>query len=301
MLFRLFPLFALAAAVAINEDGPIASRDDQPSQRTCGTVPDPAFLDISNKVGQQELALATSTGSGDMTIQAADTQNITVPLYIHVVASNKKLKGGYVPQSLVDAQVAALSAAYNPQGVYFDFQGADWTVNRTWAKGHDDNVMSARLRKGGYDALNLYFLKALPNRVLGFCYFPVTPRPKPGSVYFDTDGCRVVSWSMPGGSPGGEYNLGATAVHEAGHWFGLMHPFQGTDCTSRGDYVADTPAQKTPSYGCPVTKDSCPDQKGLDNVRNFMDYSDDSCYTGFSAGQRKRLMGIWKEYRAKTE
>jgi len=295
MLLRLLPLFALAAAVAINEDGPFAPRAGQPSQRTCGTVPDPAFLDISNKVSQQEITLAAS--SSDMSIQA-NTQNITVPLYIHVVASNKKLKGGYVPQSLVDAQVAAMNAAYNPQGVYFDFQGADWTINRTWAKGHDDEVMGAKLRKGGYDALNLFFLKALPEGVLGFCYFPVTPKPKPGSFTFNVDGCRIVSWSMPGGSPGGAYNAGATAVHEAGHWFGLMHPFQGADCTSRGDYVPDTPAQKTPSYGCPVTKDSCPDQKGLDNVRNFMDYSDDDCYTGFSAGQRKRLMGIWKDYRA---
>ncbi|KAH7025025.1 metalloprotease 1 [Microdochium trichocladiopsis] len=234
----------------------------------------------------------------DLTAQAAaPNRNITVPLYFHIIAASDSAADGYVPQSLVNAQLKAMSDAYNPQGVFFDYKGAEWTINTTWAAGEDEHGMGVKLRKGGYNALNMYFLASLPDNLLGYCYFPVTPKPLPGSNNFIVDGCRLVSWTMPGGSPGGPYNAGATAVHEAGHWFGLMHPFEGASCTGRNDYVKDTPIQSTPSFGCPVNKDSCPGKIGVDNIRNFMDYSDDTCYTGFTKGQRKRLRKIWKAFR----
>ena len=42
-----------------------------------------------------------------------------------------------------------------------------------------------------------------------------------------TDGCNVLAGSMPG-SPVAVYGYdrGKTAVHEVGHWFGLLHTFQ---------------------------------------------------------------------------
>jgi hypothetical protein len=74
-----------------------------------------------------------------------------------------------------------------------------------------------------------------------------------------------------------EWNLGHIAVHETGHWFGLNHTFVGgCSTTSSGDFVADTPAQRTEIYGCPVGSDSCPDLPGLDPIHNFMGYTDDS-------------------------
>jgi hypothetical protein len=54
---------------------------------------------------------------------------------------------------------------------------------------------------------------------------------------------------------------------------GLLHTFQGGDCLSAGDMVIDTPAQLSPTSGCPVGRDSCPDQEGLDPITNYMDYS----------------------------
>jgi hypothetical protein len=36
---------------------------------------------------------------------------------------------------------------------------------------------------------------------------------------------------------------------------------------------------------------------GPDPINNFMDYSIDACYTGFTPGQGARMLNIWQIYR----
>ena len=94
----------------------------------------------------------------------------------------------------------------------------------------------------------------------------------------------------------GRYDLGMTLVHEAGHWVNLEHTFFG-GCNAKGDFVDDTPPMKVPTSGCPEGKDTC-SEPGLDPIHNYMDYSYDSCYNQFTAGQVARAQDAWLYYRA---
>lgn len=149
--------------------------------------------------------------------------------------------------------------------------------------------MKGALRQGTYGTLNIYFLTNLSSTamapgtaLLGFCTLPtnVTSGNPPGEfplADYSSDGCNIQAGTMPKGPVSG-YNQGKTAVHEVGHWFGLLHTFQDTTCStsSQGDYIDDTPQESSATSGCPTGKDSCPNAPGVDPISNYMDYSTDA-------------------------
>lgn len=96
----------------------------------------------------------------------------------------------------------------------------------------------------------------------------------------------------PEGVYGETRNLGRSASHEVGHFFGLRHIWGDSDsCETADDYCADTPTALEANTGCPVI-DSCPDNPGNDMVENYMDYTNDSCLNIFTQNQKDRMQAV---------
>lgn len=217
----------------------------------------------------------------------------SVPVYVHVMLSASG--AGDVTQTQINDQVTELNQDYAGgessvaanTGFTFTLAGVDRYSNNSWHKDRQSTTYRKKTRLGGANALNIWLVDF---SYLGIATFPWDYAKNPG-----IDGIRVQYSSLPGGSIA-NYDEGKTATHEAGHWFGLYHTFQG-GCTTTNDEVADTPAQSSSTTGCPAGRDSC-SLPGLDPIHNYMDYSYDSCYDQFTPGQSSRMSLMWAAYRA---
>ncbi|HYI22468.1 MAG TPA: zinc metalloprotease, partial [Candidatus Limnocylindrales bacterium] len=221
----------------------------------------------------------------------------TVDVYFHVITNGSE---GNLTNRQISSQIAVLNKTFGGReggsatGFTFALAGVTRTNNAKWfaAKPGAEHDMKKALKTGDDSDLNVYSTSGAA--YLGWAYLPSIT--EGNQVYLDG---IVIDWrTVPGASDAyeGAYDLGETLTHEAGHWINLEHTFFG-GCNETGDFVDDTPAQKTPTSGCPVGKDTCP-APGTDPIHNYMDYSFDTCYTEFSDGQTQRMRDAWLLYRA---
>ncbi|MEE2941643.1 MAG: zinc metalloprotease [Planctomycetota bacterium] len=146
--------------------------------------------------------------------------------------------------------------------------------------------------------MNLYTMGAPSgsNGVLG--YVPFLPQTGGGSVGSASDRVVLLNSTVGRNAPIGTYNQGRTCVHEVGHYLGLYHTFNsgcgGGNCYSSGDRICDTNAESAPEYNCPGNSTSC---GSSDPVRNYMNYSPDTCMTNFTEEQARRMRCTLEFYR----
>jgi hypothetical protein len=280
---------ALALALAGASAAPAAKGRDR-----CGTRDPDATTALGVEDSLQSFNSKRSPG------QIRKSGSVTIPVFVHVVNRGRGIANGDVPTKMINDQIAVLNesfagalatqAANTP--FRFALVGVSRTTNERWFNaGYGsaaEREMKTALRVGNADTLNFYINNAGGN-LLGWATFPFSYDRDP-----KMDGVVVLYSSLPGGSEA-PYNEGDTGTHEVGHWLGLFHTFQDA-CSAHNDFVADTPAERSPAFGCQKGRDTCP-TAGLDPVENFMDYSDDPCLDRFSAGQSARMETLALQYR----
>ena len=295
LIVALTLVFALGAFAQDVVDSPSHSIDIGAHPRGCATY------QPSDVEAQALEAAATEMAAlrGDRPAFAVEAL-ATINVYVHVITNTSG--AGNISDTVIANQIRVLNDAYSGvTGGYntkfrFVLAGTTRTANNTYfTAGYGttaESQMKAALRVGGAKDLNMYFNQPSTGE-LGWATFPSSYSSQP-----TRDGVVCDGRTVPGGtfSP---YNEGDTATHEVGHWLGLYHTFQG-GCNGSGDYVADTPAEKSAAWGCPNGRDTCKTGKnaaGVDPIENFMDYTDDYCMYKFTAGQDARATSLSGTYR----
>ncbi|KAJ3546453.1 hypothetical protein NMY22_g2046 [Coprinellus aureogranulatus] len=200
----------------------------------------------------------------------------------NVVATNFTYLGGWIPDSFITAQMAVLNGQFEGTGITWNQVGTQRIMSRYWHEAITTNTtvdimqLASTFRVGGPETMNVYTLGFYREPASGFSSLPVQYSRNPAR-----DGVFLQYDLLPGGSRSDRQ--GGTLTHEAGHWLGLLHTFEG-GCTGVGDGVDDTPAEAEPAFGCPIGRNSCPGD-GPDPIHNYMDYTSEACRNEFTTGQ----------------
>ena len=215
---------------------------------------------------------------------------VNVKVAWHVVHNSDGL--GNIATSQIENAVEQLNYYYNESfNFYFTLDTVTRHENNEWFlfepdeqanESSDEQQMRSQTVVDPVHYYNIWSIKTEPEDgyiTLGWNYFPFW-----NSESSFWQGTTINYTSI----------LSGTLTHEAGHYFGLYHVFQG-GCNGVNDEVDDTPAMaEDANTSCDNSQDSCPDQGGLDPVRNHMNYS--NCREEFTPGQAERGYSITNVY-----
>ena len=243
----------------------------------------------------------------------SDSSQYRIPVVVHVIHNGEPVgTGTNISDAQIQSQMDRLNAAFDNIGgginsVFTDItfcfaengsSGStvswpgisgvnriqDAQTNTGLSAVSQANLMSV-INWPSNQFLNIWLVSTIngsPTGVIGYAPQPLTGGPLDGiviqtNVFGDNSGGGTYSL-LPG------YDLGMTMVHEAGHYLGLYHTFQGASCSevncnTEGDLICDTPPTKLGST-C-----STPICSGA-QIENYMDYTFDACKNTYTLGQK---------------
>ncbi|HUS65469.1 MAG TPA: pre-peptidase C-terminal domain-containing protein [Kofleriaceae bacterium] len=283
----------------------------------------PEFRDVGRRCASEDERTTAMIDPSDCSMSFTKIQPeyvpgsvLTIPVVFHVI---QKTDGtGAISEDLLRSQIDILNedflalsgtpgAGGRPGAIRFALatvdpdgnptEGIEVVTNDSWFRDPGPGAPSPMKNALAWDPeryFNLYTNDA--SGALGYATFPSQ---NAGST---SDGVVLLWTSVGRDAPqGGIYNQGRTATHEVGHYLGLFHTFQGgcgssSSPYSSGDLVADTVAHSQPDFDCVAAASSC--GGGQLPIKNFMDYTPDTCMTGFSTEQVNRMRCSMMQYRS---
>ncbi|MBO9703368.1 MAG: T9SS type A sorting domain-containing protein [Sporocytophaga sp.] len=254
-------------------------------------------------------------------------QTYVIPVVFHIVHN-----GG--PENISDSRVIKclkdLNEAFSNTGVYAQTAGINTNIQFCLAvQDPDGNLTSGitrtispltninmenqdmdlkdLIRWPPQDYLNVWIINEINSLssgpgVAGYAYFP-------SSHGGNEDGIVVeAQWT------GTSTDYSKVLIHEAGHYLGCYHTFEGgctnNNCLMDGDHVCDTPPDASTNYvTCGSTANTCTGDEDdttpqnpfrsvalggmgdqMDMTTNYMDYNDLACVNIFTQGQKDRMI-----------
>lgn len=194
----------------------------------------------------------------------------------------------------VDTKIRFTLATVDPNGQ--PTTGIERYNNSTWYQDSGSYFNSIAWDPDVY--LNIYTMGSPGGSSNTLGYVPFLPQTGGGSVGANSDRVVILNTAVGRNAPISTYNQGRTTVHEVGHYLGLYHTFQSGcssgNCNTSGDRICDTNSESQPEYNCPSNSSSC---GSSDPVRNYMNYSPDSCMSNFTEQQARRMRCTLEFYR----
>lgn len=210
-----------------------------------------------------------------------DESPICVRVFFHIVRRSNGT-GGYSPADIPQL-LARLNTAYNPHNILIVNAGQDFINNDVYAIEFNDGEFNALVSTQSVsNAVNFYLL-------------PVNPFEYAGRASAIPGNSLVVGFDVINTS---------TSPHELGHCLNLFHTHHqieqggcndiGSNCSTCGDFICDTPVDPGLSCGSNVDPSTCAYIGGgafNPDTRNFMSYSCrvPACRDRFSTGQGLRM------------
>lgn len=213
------------------------------------------------------------------------------PIIFHII--HKSDGTGNVTNEVLNEQVSVLNNAFSKLNINYTIKEIRRYQDDSLFVTCDSHLIKSRFSYKTDTHLNIYTCLLF---MLGQASLPGQRDPNnkfrlvPNNHYLY--GIRLDYGVLPG-SIRKNYNLGKVLVHEVGHFYGLLHPYQdGCNIGLHSDFIDDTPRMSRIITGnCSKKKGKCPEQKPPD-YSNYMMSTYDKCRNHFTPGQIKYMITV---------
>ncbi|WP_396198245.1 M43 family zinc metalloprotease [Flavobacterium sp.] len=220
----------------------------------------------------------------------------------------RKLSGtpGYNTNAVgADTQVEFVLAKVDPNGNPTNGINRVNLCQASWSTAAINSTVKPTTIWDPMQYMNMWSINFTDTSLLGYAQFPesslggmATTAQNPNTDGVVANYTTFGSSDLASGSFAAPYDKGRTMTHEVGHFLGLRHIWgdnstcPATNTANDKDYVADTPAANTANFGCPTGTNTCTGNPGSDMIENYMDYTDDTCMSIFTTGQKARITTV---------